>query len=305
MIVVAKLMAPMAPFISEHIYRNLVLSVFPNEPESVHLASWPKFDTTLIDEFLLRDMGTLMRVVEMGRAARNAAGIKTRQPLPEVLVRVPSEAEIAGLKRLDDQIQEELNVKSVTYLDVTSDFVDYTVKPNLPLLGKQLGKLLPKFRKKLETIDSREILHNISEGKETVIELDDQPYRFKPEAFLIEARSPENYVALEEHGYLMALNTQLTSELIQEGLVRDAIRLLQNARKKAGLDISDRIYLGLKTSGNLLESLKMHLQFVKNEVLAQEIRFEELEDAPYSEHLDVNGTELIINLKTAETLTDG
>ncbi|NWF60807.1 MAG: isoleucine--tRNA ligase [Fischerella sp.] len=302
LVTVAKLMAPMATFSSEHIYQNLVLSIFPNEPESVHLASWPEWDAALIDESAMRDMSTLMRIVELGRATRAMAGVKTRQPLPQMLVRVQNEAELLGLKCLEDQLKEELNVRSVTYLDVTADFVDYTVKPNLPLLGKRLGKKLPKLRTALATLDSREIVDNIRDGKETAIELDGELYHFEPEAFLIEAQSPKNYVALEEYGYLVALNTQLTKELIQEGLVRDAIRLLQNARKQAGLEVSERIELGVKTSGELLESLNVHLELVKNEVLAVEIYFEELENAYYHQQIDVNGTPLIISLKTIEII---
>jgi isoleucyl-tRNA synthetase len=302
LVTVAKLMAPMATFSSEHIYQNLVLSIFPNEPESVHLASWPEWDAALIDESAMRDMSTLMRIVELGRATRAMAGVKTRQPLPQMLVRVQNEAELLGLKCLEDQLKEELNVRSVTYLDVTADFVDYTVKPNLPLLGKRLGKKLPKLRTALATLDSREIVDNIRDGKETAIELDGELYHFEPEAFLIEAQSPKNYVALEEYGYLVALNTQLTKELIQEGLVRDAIRLLQNARKQAGLEVSERIELGVKTSGDLLESLNVHLELVKNEVLAVEIYFEELENAYYHQQIDVNGTPLIISLKTIEII---
>ncbi len=299
--IVARLMAPMAPFISEHIYQNLVLSIFPNEGESVHLTSWPQWDATLIDDSLMRDMNALVRIVELGRAARATAGVKTRQPLPEVLIRVQSETELAGLKNLEDLLKEELNVKSVTYLDVKADFVDYNVKPNLPLLGKRLGYLLPAFKKVLETFDNRKIVHNIREGKETVIELDGTPYHFEPEAFLIQAQSPNNYVALEEYGYLAAINTQLTPELIQEGLIRDTIRLLQNARKQAKLEVTAKIDLGIKTSGVVLEALKVHLELVKNEVLARNINFEELENPDYREQIDVNGTPLILSLKPIKT----
>lgn len=297
LVTVIKLMAPMAPFISEYLYQNLVLSVLPNEPESVHLASWVQPDADAIDESLMQDMSTLIKIVELGRAARSLAGVKTRQPLPEVLVRVQNEIELIGLKGLEDQLKEELNVKSVTYLDLTADFVNYTVKPNLPLLGKRLGKLLPKFREILTTLDTNEIVRNIRDRKETIIELEGKSYCFEPEAFLIEAQSPENYVALEEYGYLAALNTQLTPELIQEGLVRDAIRLLQNVRKQAGLEISDRISLGIETSGELLESLKMHLELVKNEVLAQEITFAELASPDYCDRLEVNDTPIAVSLR--------
>ena len=299
LVTVAKLMAPMAPFTSEHLYQNLVLSVFPNEPESVHLASWPTFDTSLIDTELLRDMNALIRVVELGRGARAASGMKTRQPLPEVLVRVRSSEELQGLKRLEPQLLEELNVKKATYLDVTADFVDYNVKPNLPLIGKRLGKLVPEMKRKLAEVDGKEIARNIREGKETVLELGGEEHTFEPEAFLIDAKSPEGYAALEERGYLAALNTQLTPELEQEGLMRDVIRLVQNARKNAGLEVSDKIVLGLGTSGEVQAALETHRETVQNEVLAESLEFSPVEDALHSEQEEVEGTSVVISLKKA------
>lgn len=291
-VTVAKLMAPMAPFVSEHIYRNLVLSIFPNEPESVHLAHWVNAEEDLIDTVLLHDMETLIRVVELGRAARSTAGVKVRQPLAEILVRVRTEAEMSGLRRLEDQLKEELNIKQVTYLDRTTDLLEYTIKPNLSLLGKRLGKQLPAFRQTLITLDSREIVRNIRNRAETVIDLEGTSVHFEPEAFLIEVKSPDGYVAIEEQGYLAALNTQLTPELIQEGLVRETIRLLQEGRKKAGLAISDRIYLGLQPSGILLDAFRTHFETLKNEVLAKEICFGALEAADFSETVQIHNIEM-------------
>ena len=300
LVTVAQLMAPMAPFLSEHLYQNLVVTLQPDAPESVHLTEWPVYDAALIDEALLRDMNALQRVVELGRGARAASGMKTRQPLPEVLVRVRSEEELAGLKRLEDQLLEELNVKSANYLDVHADFVDYTVKPNLPRVGKRLGKLIPELKRALAETDGREIARNIRNGKETVLELNGEPHTFEPEAFLTEAKSPEGYAALEERGYLAALNTQLTPELVQEGLVRDAVRLVQNARKNAGLEVSDYITLGLQAAGTLREALEKHRATLQNEVLAKELSFGGLEDASYSEQAEVEGDALTISLKKAE-----
>ena len=273
LVTVAKLIAPMAPFLSEHLYKNLVLSVCPEAPESVHLAQWPVAEPALIDTELLADMSTLVRVVELGRAARAIAGIKVRQPLSEILVRLRSKSEHAGLQRLEAQLKQELNVKQVTYLDLTTDFVDYVVKPNLPLLGKRLGKHLPILKQTLTRLDNRAIVRNIRQGAATVLELAGESYSFEPEAFLVEAKSPAGYAAVEDQGYLAALNTKLTPQLVQEGLVRDTIRLLQDIRKQAGLDISDHICLWLQTSGELLTALQQHLETVKTEVLADEVIF--------------------------------
>ncbi len=296
-VTIAKLMAPMAPFVSEHIYQNLVLSVFSSEPESVHLADWDKWEEDVIDSVLLRDMETLIRFVELGRAARAKIGVKVRQPLAEILVRVRTEAEMSGLKRLEAQLKEEVNVKQVNYLDLTTDFVDYTVKPNLPLLGKRLGKRLMTLKQKLTTLDSREIVRNVRSQAKTVIELDGKLFHLEPEAFLIEAKNPDGYVVLEEQGYLAGLNTQLTPELIQEGLVRETIRLVQEARKKTGLAISDHINLGLQTSGVVLNALKTYQETLKSEVLAKEIYFEAIEAADYNETVTIHDTEMRFWLK--------
>jgi isoleucyl-tRNA synthetase len=300
LVTLTQLMAPMAPFISEALYRNLVLSVTPGAPESVHLSVWPEADASLIDDTLLRDMNALVRVVELGRGARAASKVKTRQPLPEVLVRARSADELAGLKRLEPQLLEELNVKRVTYLDPTADFVAYDVKPNLPRIGRRFGKLIPALKRAIGETDGREVARNVREGRETVLMLDGEEHRLEPEAFLLDAKSPEGYAALEERGYLAALNTQLTPELLQEGLARDAIRLVQNARKNAGLEVSDTIRLSLETTGALAEAVSTHLATIRSEVLADELTFEPLQEVTYSEQAEVEGTPLTISLRRAE-----
>ncbi|NJM65961.1 MAG: isoleucine--tRNA ligase [Acaryochloris sp. RU_4_1] len=298
LVTVAKLMAPMAPFISEALYQNLVLTVVPQKPESVHLAHWPSVETDWIDPALMADMATVIRVVELGRAARAKAGVKIRQPLAQMLVRVRDQTEIVGLQALEDQLKSELNVKQITYLDLTTDFLEYQIKPNLPLLGKRLGQRLPLLRQQLTVMDTRQILENIQEGKPTIIDLEGESLHLEPEAFLIEAQSPNGYAAVEEQGYLVALNTQLTPALRQEGLVRDTIRLLQEGRKKAGLAVCDRIHLGIRTSLSLQEALTLHLDTVKREVLANAIQFAELEHAQYREHITSNDIDLIYWIKS-------
>jgi len=171
LVTVAKLMAPMAPFTSEELYQNLVRSLDDGAPESVHLADWPRADGARIDADLMRDMRALMRLVELGRAARAASGIKVRQPLPEVLVRLRSDEELQGVRRLEDQLLEELNVKQVRYLDVHDDFVDYQVKPNLPRVGPRLGKLVPEVRRALDLLDGRDVAAAVREGEATVLQV--------------------------------------------------------------------------------------------------------------------------------------
>jgi isoleucyl-tRNA synthetase len=149
-------------------------------------------------------------------------------------------------------------------------------------------------------MDNHGIVQNIRDGKDTVIELDGETFSFEPEAFLMEAKSPEHYVALEEAGCLAALNTQLTPELVQEGLLREVVRLIQNGRKQAGLDVSDQILLGISASGELLNALKADLDFVKHEVLAQDVSFEVLEDAEFCDRVTVGDAIVSISLKKIE-----
>lgn len=299
LVTLTKLIAPMAPFMSDEIYRNLVLSLDSDAPESVHLAAWPSADVSLIDEALVRDMSALLRVVELGRSARNASSVKIRQPLPEVLVRVRSEEELAGLKHLEDQLLEELNVKKVSYLDVHADFVSYSIRPNLPLIGKRLGKLVPDMKKYLAACDSKEIATNVREGLNTTVQLAEQVFEFEPEAFLLDAQSPDGYSAVEDKGYLAALNVTLSPELIREGLMRDVIRLVQNARKNAGLEVSDHIILSVETSDEVLKALEEHKTTVMYEVLAKELSFEKITDVLYTESADVEETPIVLSLKKA------
>ncbi len=268
LVTVAKLAAPFAPFTTEELYSNLVLSVDPEAPESVHLADWPVFEEALIDDGLLGSTRVLQRLVELGRSARAESGVKTRQPLSELLVRVRSEAEQQGLRQLEDELKDELNVKNVTYLDLAADFIDYTVRPNLPLVGRRIGKRIPALRAWLAQSDGRQLARNVREGVNTEVMLDGEEFSFEPEAFLLDAKSPEGYAAAENAGYLAALDTRLTPELISEGRARDLVRLIQNARKSAGLEVSDRISLVLEAGAELQEVITDHSATIRGEVLA-------------------------------------
>jgi len=242
-------------------------------------------------------MRALMRVVELGRSARAASGIKIRQPLPEVLVRLRNDEELEGVRRLEDQLLEELNVKRVRYLDVHDAFVDYHVKPNLPRLGPRLGRLVPALKRALEALDGRAVAAAASDGRETVVEVEGTEVRLAPEDLLLDARSPEGFAAVEERGYLAALNTAVTPELVREGLARDAIRLVQNARKNAGLEVSETVTLGLAAEGELATALEEHRQTVAAEVLATELRLGLLEGEAHREEHDLEGNHLGIALR--------
>ncbi len=289
LVTVAKLMAPMAPFTSEELYQNLVVNLDPHAPDSVHLVAWPEADPGVVDEELERSMRALIRLVELGRSARAASGVKLRQPLPEVLVRVREAAELDGVKALADQLLEELNVKQVRFLDVEDTFVDYTLKPNLPRLGKRVGKLIPQLRAALEQLDGRQVAATVAKQLPTTVSLDGVVLQLDPEDLLLDPRSPEGYAAEEERGYLVALDTRVSPELRREGLVRDAVRLVQNGRKSAGLEVSDRIVLYVQAHGELGEALAEHGETLAREVLALELHHAALPPGMYQESSEIDG----------------
>jgi isoleucyl-tRNA synthetase len=299
LVIIAKLCAPLTPFVTEAMYRNLVLKVAPDAPQSVHLTDWPKADARLIDERLLEEMELLIKVVELGRSARSAAAIQSRQPLPEIVVRVGTEREVEALQNLESQLREELNVKTVRFLEFDSDLINYTLRPNLPVVGKLLGKRVPEFIKALQTVNPREVADNVRRGATTPLRLEDEVVEFEPSSFLIDVKSPEGYAAVEEGGYLVALNTTLTPELIMEGRARNILRLVQNARKKAGLDISDYINLGLSTSEELMDALRAQENYLKSEGLVASLAYEAQTQADYVEEVTSDGTPVIITISRA------
>jgi isoleucyl-tRNA synthetase len=299
LVAVAKLCAPMIPFVSEAIYRNLVLNVDERAPQSVHLADWPEADASLIDDELVEEMDLLIKIIELGRSARSTASIQFRQPLPEILVRVGTEREMLALGRLENQLKEELNVKRISFLDFDSDFISYMLRPNLPVVGKLLGRRVPEFVRALQSLDARRVAENVRHSSPTQVRLGDELLEFEPSAFLVDVKSPEGYAAVEEGSYLVALNTTLTPELVMEGQARSVLRFVQNARKKAGLDISDRIALGLKTTGELVSALKAQEEYLKQEGLVDSLVYEPLTEADYTEEVSLDGVPVKITISRA------
>lgn len=261
LVVVAQLAAPFTPFVAEALWQNLMRSVIPDAPESVHLSDWPTADPSLIDETLLTQMGAVVRVVGLTRSARAISGVKTRMPLPRVLVTAPTEAELAGLRHFAGEIADELNVKQVEVLALGEELLTYRVLPNLPVLGKKYGKQVPAIRAALAELDSKMVAQTIKAGRNVNLEvgnLDGTSISLSPEELLLEALSPEGYSAQEQDGYLAALEVELDEQLLLEGLSRDLIRLVQQARKEMDLNVSDRIHLTYVAQGKYVESL---LQF--------------------------------------------
>jgi isoleucyl-tRNA synthetase len=263
-----RLMAPFVPFISENVYQNLVRSIDPDAPVSVHMSEWPEVDAARDNAELLYEVGVVQKVVGLARAARNQSGVRTRQPLSRLLVRVPDDQAAAALEGHQDQVLEELNVKSMEFIARDAGLVSYRIKPMLPKLGKQYGKLLPRIKAALEEADGAAIAGATARGETFDISVDGETISLGEEDVLIETSSAEGYACGEDGGFLTALDTSLNDELIREGVARELIRTVQEARKQAGLEVSDRITLGVSGTAGVQAALGEYRDYLMSETLA-------------------------------------
>jgi isoleucyl-tRNA synthetase len=227
-------------------------------------------DESLISPLLQDATALVMQVVNLGRAAREKAQIRVRQPLSHLYVRVNTEGERASLMRLGDQVLEELNVKRLEFLPPESDMLLYSVKPKLPALGPRLGKQMPKVLAALRGIDPAAAARALREEGKLTLAIDGQPVELSPEEVEVEASAREGFVAAEDRGYVVALETTLTPELVAEGLARDLTHLVQEARKHAGLAIEDTISLALWTDEELAAVARHYATYIRDETLARD-----------------------------------
>ena len=268
LVIAHKLMAPFVPFLAENVYQNLVRSVQPSAPESVHMTDWPLANPTWKNDALLFAIGVVQKVVGLGREARNESGIRIRQPLAKLLVRAPNDEAAAALDAHQDQLLEELNIKAVEFIARDADIVSYRIKPNLPILGKTHGKEIPAIRKALDAADGAAIAGAVARGESYVIDIPSGKLALNADNVLIETSSAKGYTCAEDVGYLAALDTTLTDALLDEGVAREIVRSVQDARKQAGLEVSDRIVLGVSGSAAVEKSLATHRDYVMHETLA-------------------------------------
>jgi isoleucyl-tRNA synthetase len=269
LVTVTKLLAPFTPFLAESLYQNLVRSVNTEAPESVHLCDWPVAHEDLINEQLHDETALVMQMVNLGRAAREKAQIRVRQPLPALHVRLTNASERESLERLASQVLEELNVKRIEYLPAESDMLHYALRPKLPVLGPKFGKRMSKVLSALRALDANQAARELHATGHITIEVDGEEVALTPEEVDIEASAREGFVAAEERGYVVLLDATLTPELLAEGLVRDLTHLIQETRKHAGLAIEDAIDLALWTDGELADVIHRYHDYIRDETLAR------------------------------------
>ena len=267
---VNRLMAPIMPFISETVHQNLVRGVDEAAPPSVHMSEWPVPDPAARNDALIAEIDVVQRVVGLGRAARNSSGVRVRQPLSRLLVRTPDEGTAAFVVRHEAQILEELNVKGVEILAPDAELVSYRIKPNLPRIGKRFGKRVPAVRDALAEADGGAIAVSVAAGRSFKVAVAGETVTFEPEDVLVESASAVGYSSAEEGGYLVGLDTSLTEALEREGLARELVRTVQEARKQEGLDVSDRIILRIDGTPEVAAALDAHRDYVMEETLTSD-----------------------------------
>ncbi|NQU31510.1 MAG: isoleucine--tRNA ligase, partial [Anaerolineae bacterium] len=273
----SKLLAPTMPFIADEIYQNLVLGANPNKPESVHLASWPEFEAALIDETLNHEMDVVMKLVSLGHAARQKANRKVRQPLAEAAFSVGNVDERHAVETYADLIKGELNVKSLRLLGASSEAVTYSVKPLPKQLGQKYGNKFPAILKAIMAMDAEDAARTLLSGAPLQVKVEGEALNILSDEVEVQAAAKEGYAVSSDGAYLAALVTELTPELIAEGLAREFVRRVQDLRKAAEFDVSDRIKVYLTASTELQASVDAHREYIMGETLTIELVFE---DAP-------------------------
>ncbi len=291
LVTMAKLSAPFTPFMAESIYQNLVRKVDKNSEESVHLCSFPAANEDMIDEKLEHNMDLVLSAVVAGRAARNTANIKNRQPIGNMFIKADKKLEDMYV----DIIREELNVKNVEFKDDVSGFTSYSFKPQLRTLGKRYGKLVPAIGEYLKSNDGNMLMSQLKENGAIKFEIDGTAIELAEEDVLYETAQMEGFVAESDKTTTVVLDTNLTPELIEEGFVRELISKIQNMRKDAGFEVLDRISVFYSGNENIKKVFEANKDSIANDVLADSIT-EGTSDA-YSKEWDINGETVTLGVK--------
>ena len=271
LVTISKAAAPMIPFMTEDMYQNLVRSVDPSAPESIHLCDFPEVKEEWINKDLEDDMEALLKVVVLGRAARNTANIKNRQPIGTMFVKAEKEMD----QFYTDIIADELNVKEVKFAKDVESFISYSFKPQLRTVGPKYGKLLNGIRTALTELNGTEAMKELKETGLLTLDINGNKVELTEEDLLIETAQTEGYVTETDGDTSVVLDTNLTPELIEEGFVREIISKIQTMRKEAGFEVMDKIHVYAKDNQCIMDIMENHRDEIMSEVLAEEITLNE------------------------------
>lgn len=292
LVTLCKVAGPFVPFMTEEIYQNLVVNLDPSAPESLHLCYWPEYDAETVDKELEEAMDLAYNIVKLGRSARNGANIKNRQPLSEMLVSTDALPEYYG-----DIIKDELNIKKIEFGADLSKYVNFEIKPNLPVLGKAYGKLIPGIRKEIASRNQMELAQAVQAGEAVVINVNGTEIELNKENLLVTMQGLEGFAFAGEGTIGVVLDTHISEELREEGHLREIVSKIQNMRKESGFQVADRI--NLYAAGNeLLEGvIKKFEDIIKRETLTVDVVFgSEKANTEYN----INGEKLMMAVEVVK-----
>ena len=291
LVTLCKAAAPMIPFMTEEIYQNIVRKVDEAAPESIHLCDYPAVNETQIDAELEDNMDEVLKIVVMGRACRNAANIKNRQPIGQMFVKAGQ----ALPEFFADIVKDELNVKKVTFTDDVRSFTSYSFKPQLKTVGPKYGKLLGGIRQALPALDGNAAMDELNANGALKLDINGNEVVLTEEDLLIETAQMEGYVSEQNNDLTVVLDTNLTPQLVEEGFVRELISKIQTMRKEAGFEVMDKIRIfasGNETIGQILDKFREQIQ---NEVLAQSIELNMVQG--YQKEWNINGEKVVLGVE--------
>ncbi len=291
LVAVSKVAAPMIPFMTEEIYRNLVCSIDKEAPESVHLCDFPAADESHIDKQLEKDMDEVLKIVVMGRAARNTANIKNRQPIGQMFVKAADTLSEFYV----EIIEEELNVKKVTFTDDIRNFTSYSFKPQLKTVGPKYGRQLGNIRTALAEIDGNAAMDTLKEKGALTFDFGGEEVVLTEEDLLIDTAQMEGYVSEGDNAVTVVLDTNLTPELIEEGFVRELVSKIQTMRKEADFEVTNHINIYQDTNDRIAEIIKAHADEIKAEVLADNIFIGQM--GGYAKEWNINGETVMLGVE--------
>ncbi|MEO0562054.1 MAG: DUF5915 domain-containing protein, partial [Chloroflexota bacterium] len=286
LVTVATLIAPAMPFVSDELYRNLVVSFDKDAPESIHLAEWPEADEAIIQQNLIDEMRVAMKLVSLGRAARESVQMGVRQPLSKAQFVTRENREAAAVTNLEHIIRDELNVKAVEVLDGAGAVVQYALNPLPRELGAKFKGDFPKVQKALRggaQVDVDRWAKALMSGEAITVEVDGETFEVEPSECEVQQQAAEGFAVAEESGYLAALDTTLTDDLVAEGFSREIVRRVQQMRKDAGFEIEDRIEVVYQASERLVGAIQANAEYIQTETLANDMSAAEPTNGFYSE----------------------
>ena len=291
LVTISKAAAPMIPFMTEDIYRNLVCSIDASAPESVHLCDFPEVNENQIDKKLEEDMEVVLDAVVIGRACRNTANIKNRQPIGKMFVK--ADADLSEFYM--DIIKDELNVKEAELTDDVSKLTTYSFKPQLKTLGRRFGKQINVVKEILAGLDGQTAMAELNDKGTLTITVDGKEEALEKEDLLIEAAQMEGYISDTDHGITVVLDTNLTPELLEEGFVREIISKVQTMRKDAGFEVMDHIRISMQDNDKVKEIIQKNEAEIKAEVLADEVSYEAA--AGFTKEWSINGEKVTLGVE--------